>query len=197
MSLLYVTANPKKTSESFSLQLGEHFLKSYQELHPEAEIKRLDLFKENVPPLEGEALSAWERTSTTEVTNKYVEEFLRYDQVVFVTPLWNMGVPSPVKAYIDHLILPEKTFRFGEKGIEGLLQNTRILHLQSRGGVYSEGKLASFEHGDSYLRTIFQLTGVKTYEHIYVEGTSTYPDEAAGRLEKAKQEAEKLASTFQ
>lgn len=196
MSILYVTANPKKIEDSFSLQLGEHFLAHYKKTHPAAEVERLDLFEENIPPLKGEALDAWERRSDQQVTNPYVEQFLRFSQVVIVTPLWNMGVPSPVKAYIDHLIIPDQTFRFSEKGIEGLLQNTRILHLQSRGGVYSEGKLASFEHGDSYLKTIFQLTGVKTYEHVYVEGTSTFPDEAEARLQNAKQQAETVAETF-
>ncbi|SDO52096.1 FMN-dependent NADH-azoreductase [Alkalicoccus daliensis] len=196
MSLLYITANPKQMGESYGLQLGEHFLKHYQKLHPSSKVTKLDLFAEQIPPLEGDALAAWEKQSDAEVTNTYVEQFLKYKQVVFVTPLWNMGVPSPVKAYIDHLILPGKTFRFGEKGIEGLLQDTRVLHLQSRGGIYSEGKLAAFEHGDSYLRTIFKLVGVKQYEHIYVEGTSTYPEEAVKRLEAAKLQAEKTAETF-
>lgn len=196
MSLLYVTANPKQLEDSFGLQLGEHFLQHYQKTHPESEVVKLDLFAESIPPLEGEALDAWEGRSEKQITNKYVEQFLRFQQVVIVTPLWNMGVPSPVKAYIDHLIIPGKTFRFGEKGIEGLLQKTRVLHLQSRGGIYSEGKLASFEHGDSYLKTIFQLTGVKTYEHVYVEGTSTYPEEAEARLQEAKLQAEKIAESF-
>jgi FMN-dependent NADH-azoreductase len=196
MSLLYVTANPKPVKESCSLQLGEHFLNAYKKSRPESEVVRLDLFAEKIPALEGEALAAWERNSEEIVTNKYVDQFLRFDQVVIVTPLWNMGVPSPVKAYIDHLILPGKTFRFGENGIEGCMEGTRILHLQSRGGIYSEGKLAAFEHGDSYLRTIFRLVGVKKYEHIFVEGTSTYPEEAEERLNEAKRQAEALAGTF-
>ncbi|NJP37876.1 FMN-dependent NADH-azoreductase [Alkalicoccus luteus] len=196
MSLLYITANPKKTSESYGLRLGEAFLAAYQKAHPEAYVERLDLFADTPPPLTGDKLDAWERKTTRPVTSPWVDQFLRFDQIVFVTPLWNMGLPSPVKAYIDQLILPDKTFRFGERGMEGLLGHVRVLHLQSRGGVYSHGKLQAFEHGDSYLRTIFGLTGVKQYDHVFVEGTSTYPDEAETRLKEAVKEAEELARTF-
>ncbi|PRO66621.1 FMN-dependent NADH-azoreductase [Alkalicoccus urumqiensis] len=184
MRVLYVTANPKKEEQSYGLRLGGHFLDSLQTSFPEAEVDVLDLFQVPLPLLGEGELAAWERRSEETVTNTWVEQFLSADKVVFVTPLWNMGVPSPVKAYIDQLILPGQTFTFDDTGIRGLLQGREIVHLQSRGGVYSSGKMAAWEHGDSYIRTIFALTGASV-ESIIVEGTSTYPDEAEDRLEEA------------
>ncbi|MGJ9382612.1 FMN-dependent NADH-azoreductase [Salipaludibacillus sp. CF4.18] len=199
MTLLYVTANPKKTADSFGLQLGEAFLKAYQQEKPEEKIDRLDLFKVTLPPLDTDAINMWERHGNAEqkeVTNPFVEQFLEADRIVIVTPLWNMSFPPQVKAYVDHLIIPGKTFRFTDAGIKGLMQAKKIMHIQSRGGVYSKGKLQEFENSDRYLRTIFGLIGMKDYTHLFIEGTSTYPDEARARLQAAKERAKQLAIEF-
>lgn len=202
MTLLFVTANPKETSESYGLQLAETFLEAYKEENPSDTIERLNLFEENIPPLEKAALAMWEQQGQAkpdhmeEVTNPYVEQFLRAERIVIVTPLWNMSFPPQVKAYVDQLIVPDKTFRFTDKGIMGLMQQKKMVHIQSRGGVYSEGPLQKFEHGDSYLRLIFGLIGLKDYHHLFIEGTSTFPDDVLSRLAQAKEQGRKLAKEF-
>ncbi|RKL67894.1 FMN-dependent NADH-azoreductase [Salipaludibacillus neizhouensis] len=199
MTLLYVTANPKKIEDSFGLQLGEAFLKAYQQEKPEEKIDRLDLFKVTLPPLDTDAINMWERHGNVEqkeVTNPFVEQFLESDRIVIVTPLWNMSFPPQVKAYVDHLIIPGKTFEFTDAGIKGLMQTKKIMHIQSRGGEYSKGKLQELENSDRYLRTIFGLIGMKDYTHLFIEGTSTYPDEVGERLEAAKERAKRVVSDF-
>lgn len=197
MTLLYVTANPKPVHESYGLQLGKYFLDTYTSLKPEEPVERLDLIHADPPPLEKDALALWEqkgqRQEEDSLTNPYVDQFLNADKLVLVTPLWNMSFPPQVKAYIDHLIFPGKTFRFSDKGIEGLMQSKTVIHVQSRGGIYSEGPLQKFEHGDSYLRTILGLIGVKNYYHLFIEGTSTYADELSERMAAAEQRAAELA----
>lgn len=202
MTLLFVTANPKETSESYGLQLAETFLTEYKGEKPEDTVEYLDLFKEDIPPLEKEALAMWEQQGQEKpdhmetVTNPYVEQFLRADRMVIVTPLWNMSFPPQVKAYVDQLIIPDKTFRFTDNGIEGLMQQKKMVHIQSRGGVYSEGPLQKFEHGNSYLKLIFKLIGLKDYHHLFIEGTSTFSDDVVTRLEQAKEQGRKLAKEF-
>lgn len=202
MTLLYVTANPKKTTESYGLQLGEAFLEAYQTEKPTEKIERLDLFKVALPPLNTDAINMWERhgderaTEGNEVTNPFVEQFLEADRIVIVTPLWNMSFPPQVKAYVDHLIIPGKTFRFTDAGIKGLMQAKKIMHIQSRGGIYSKGKLQEFESADRYLRIIFGLIGLKDFTHLFIEGTSTYPEEVGARMEDAKERAKQIAPEF-
>ncbi|UTR16399.1 NAD(P)H-dependent oxidoreductase [Salipaludibacillus sp. LMS25] len=200
MTLLYVTANPKREQDSYSLQLGKCFLDVFTKNCPHTDITKLNLFKVNLPPLEKEALAAWERFGANKhditMTNPFVEQFLRAEIIVFVTPLWNMSFPPQVKAYIDQLIIPEKTFTFTKEGIKGLAYDKTIVHLQACGGVYSEGPLASLEHGNAYLQTIFSLIGVKDYYHISIEGTSTFPQEVGERLKKAQEKACKLAEAL-
>lgn len=202
MSLLYVTANPKEVHQSYGLQVGERFLHSYRSAHPNETIETLDLFTEAFPALDQTVLSLWERhgslsdAEAASIENRYVKQFKRADKVVLVTPLWNMSIPPEMKAYVDQLIVPGHTFHFTDKGIEGAAQGKKLLHIQARGGVYSEEPMAGFENGDRYLRTIFRLIGIKDYHHLPIEGTSTFPDEAQARLQQTIEEAEKLAQSF-
>ncbi|SES29911.1 FMN-dependent NADH-azoreductase [Salisediminibacterium halotolerans] len=202
MSLLYVTANPKEVHQSYGLQVGERFINSYRHEHPDETIETIDLFAETFPRLDQTVLSLWERhgslseAETASIENRYVKQFKRAEKVVFVTPLWNMSIPPEMKAYVDQLIVPGHTFNFTDKGIEGTAGGKKILHIQARGGVYSEEPMAGFEHGDRYLRTIFRLIGIKDYYHLPIEGTSTFPDEANSRLQQALDEAETLSKSF-
>jgi FMN-dependent NADH-azoreductase len=202
MTLLFVTANPKETRDSYGLQLAESFLATYKEQNPSDPVEYLDLFKEVIPPLNPEQLAMWEQQGRAkpehmeEFSNPYVEQFLQAERMVIVTPLWNMSFPPQVKAYVDQLIIPDKTFQFTDKGIEGLMQQKKMVHIQSRGGVYSEGPLQKFEHADSYLRLIFGLIGLKDYHHLCIEGTSTFPDDVNERLEQAKEQGRMLAVEF-
>ncbi|CAM3784349.1 FMN-dependent NADH-azoreductase [Alkalicoccus chagannorensis] len=196
MRILLASANPKEEQRSCGLRLAQFFQEEVARELPETVLTIRDLYEEPSPFLGGDVLDAWERETDKPVTTEEVEQLLEQDVLVLVTPLWNMGIPAAAKAYIDRLILPEKTFTFGDKGIEGLMQKLTVVHLQSRGGIYSEGKLAAFEHGESYMRTIWSLTGVQDYHHIVVEGTSTYPDEVDTRLAAAEKEIRALVASW-
>ncbi|MBB5174188.1 FMN-dependent NADH-azoreductase [Texcoconibacillus texcoconensis] len=198
MNVLYITANPKNVDDSYSLRLGEHFLNEYRRLRPHDKIEHVDLFSVDLPPLDKDMLSLWDKHSDIEEThtNPFVEQFIQADRYILVTPLWNMHAPSQVKAYIDQLIVPGKTFQFTETSVEGMLSGKKMIHIQSRGGIYSEGKLKGLESANSYIQTIFSLIGVTDYEHVFIEGTSTYPDEAEDRLKEAKESAKQVAQRF-
>ncbi|WP_204271336.1 NAD(P)H-dependent oxidoreductase, partial [Escherichia coli] len=56
-----------------------------------------------------------------------------------------------------------------------LLTDKKVLHIQSRGGYYTEGPAADFEMGDRYLRTIMTFLGVPSYETIIIEGHNAEP----------------------
>ncbi|ADI00764.1 FMN-dependent NADH-azoreductase [Salisediminibacterium selenitireducens] len=200
--ILLITANRKPEEESVSLTLGMHFLRELKAYNPAVEVKVLDLFETDFPLPTREELSMWERQRPlTEneigaLENPHVATFKQAERIVFVTPLWNMSFPPQVKAYIDRIIVPGHTFEFGEQGIEGLMKDKEVLHIQSTGGIYSSGPLASFEHGDSYLRLMMKLIGISHYELVRVEGTSTYPDQIGERTEEAKKRLSEIANEW-
>ena len=65
-----------------------------------------------------------------------LEEFLAADTVVIGAPMYNFGVPSQLKAWIDRIAVAGKTFQYGANGPEGLAGDKRVIVAVSRGGFY-------------------------------------------------------------
>jgi FMN-dependent NADH-azoreductase len=115
-----------------------------------------------------------------------VEQFLAADIVVIGAPVYNFSVPSQLKAWIDHIVIAGKTFRYTEKGPEGLAGDKRVILTVSRGGFYGPGSpMAAFEHGESYLRGVFPVLGVTDLEVIVAEGLRVGEEQRAAAMAAA------------
>ena len=100
-----------------------------------------------------------------------LEAFLAADIVVIGAPVYNFTVPSQLKAWIDRVCVAGRTFRYTEKGAEGLAGDKRVILAVSRGGLYGPGSpAAAFEHGETYLRVVFAFLGVTDLDVIVAEG---------------------------
>jgi FMN-dependent NADH-azoreductase len=208
--LLYITANPKAVEQSFSLSIGEAFINSYKETNPQDEIININLFDINVPAIDEVVFSAWGKFAeglsfedlTPEERNKIsamgsiVEQFMAADKYVFVTPLWNFTVPSKMKDYLDNICVAGKTFKYTESGPVGLLRNKKAVHIQARGGIYSEGPAAALEMGDKYVNAILGFIGVEERQSIIAEGMNAMPDKAENIKSVAIVKAKEAAKRF-
>ncbi|KXU29425.1 FMN-dependent NADH-azoreductase [Sphingobium sp. 22B] len=100
-----------------------------------------------------------------------LEEFLAADVVVIGAPMYNYTVPSQLKAWIDRLLAPGKTFRYTEKGVEGLAGGKRVILVSSRGNIYSEGTpLAAIDHHERLILSLFAMIGITDVEIVRAEG---------------------------
>jgi len=100
-----------------------------------------------------------------------LKEFLDAEIVVIGVPMYNFTLPSELKAWIDRLIIPGTTFRYGPNGPEGLVADKRVVLGIARGGVYGPGTAhASAEHAESFLRLALGFIGVKDIEVVVAEG---------------------------
>jgi len=100
-----------------------------------------------------------------------LDEFLGADVLVIGAPMYNFGIPSQLKAWIDRIAVAGKTFRYGAAGPEGLAGNKRVVIAVSRGGLYGAGMpAAALEHVESYLRGVFGFLGVTDLEIVVAEG---------------------------
>lgn len=181
--MLYIKANPKPEDQSFSLSVAREFLNTYrQQVSPDDEITEIDLYQVDIPYLDTDVFNGWgklqqgmafEQLTATEKTkvnaiNQFTDQFVAADKYVFVTPMWNFSVPPKMKAYIDTICVAGKTFKYTEEGPVGLLSNKKAVHIQARGGIYSEGPAKDFEFGDRYLRTVLTFLGVQSIESVIV-----------------------------
>src|SRR6478672_11844952 len=88
-----------------------------------------------------------------------LDEFLAADSVVIGAPMYNFSVASQLKAWIDRIAVAGKTFRYTERGPEGLAGGKRVIVAISRGGFYTPDH--AFEHVESYLTAMFNFIGVE------------------------------------
>ena len=120
-------------------------------------------------------------------------EFLAADTIVIGCPMYNFAIPSQLKAWVDRVLVAGKTFRYTDKGPEGLAGGKRVIVAASRGGFYSEGTPhAAYEHQTSYLRVVFGFMGITNVEIIAAEGIATGPDQREKALTQAIDEASHL-----
>jgi FMN-dependent NADH-azoreductase len=205
--VLYITANPKPVAESFSLRTGKAFIEEYKQLNPRDEVIHLDLYQIDIPMIDADVFTGWGKLAKgenlTEAEKSKVEriaeitdEFVSADKYVFVTPFWNFLFPPKMKAYIDAICIAGKTFKYTENGSVGLLGGKRVVHIQARGGFYSEGPAKELELGDRYLRTVLQFLGITDIQTVVAEGMAYDPSKAEGIVAKAIEKAREVARDF-
>ncbi|MBO0903187.1 FMN-dependent NADH-azoreductase [Jiella sonneratiae] len=107
-----------------------------------------------------------------------LDEFLAADIVVIGVGFYNFSIPSQLKAWIDRIAARGKTFRYTAAGPEGLAGGKRVILTIARGGFYGAGTpIASFEHAETYLRTVFGFLGITDIEVIAAEGINVGPEQ--------------------
>ncbi|MCK0471121.1 FMN-dependent NADH-azoreductase [Halalkalibacter sp. APA_J-10(15)] len=206
-NVLFIKANSRPVEQAVSVQLYEAFLQEYKKTHPEDEIIELDLFKENLPYYDtdkingmfklgnGIELTANEQESANLVTH-YLNQFLDADKVVFAFPLWNFTVPAVLHTYLDYLAQAGKTFRYTPEGPVGLLPEKKVVLLNARGGVYSEGPAQANEMAVNYVTALLQFWGVTDLTKVIIEGHNQFPDEAETIISKGIEQAKKVAQQW-
>jgi FMN-dependent NADH-azoreductase len=115
-----------------------------------------------------------------------LDEFLASDIVVVGAPMYNFGIPTQLKAWIDRLAVAGKTFKYGPNGPEGLAGGKKVIIASSRGGQYAaHTPMALFDHQETYLRGVFQFFGITDIQFIRAEGLGI-SDQRSGSIAKAR-----------
>lgn len=167
---------------SVSRQLTAATLDQLVALQPDATVIVRDLAAE---PLDHLTLAAFADTHV-------VDEFLAADTVVIGAPMYNFGVPSQLKAWIDRIAVAGKTFRYGADGRpEGLAGDKRVIVAISRGGFYDDGN--AMEHVETYLRGLFGFIGI-TPSFVHADGIAVGPEQREAGIANGLSEVERLAA---
>jgi FMN-dependent NADH-azoreductase len=107
--------------------------------------------------------------------------------------MYNFTIPSQLKAWIDRLAVPGKTFRYTKSGPEGLAGGKRVVVASSCGGLSGPGTpLAFLDHQETYLRGVFGFFGISDVIFIRAEGINVGADQGAKSIETAKAEIGRL-----
>ena len=169
---------------SVSRQLSADIVAELKHQTPDVEISYLDLAAQPLAHWTPAVADA----STAEATqgNALVEAFLAADVVVIGAPMYNFGISSQLKAWIDRIAVAGKTFRYTENGVEGLAKGKQVIIASSRGGVYVEGPFAAFDHQETYLRAVLGFIGVTDLTFVRAEGVAISPENKEQALKSAQ-----------
>lgn len=206
MKLLQIDSSPLGDA-SVSRQLTRKITSRWLESHPETTVELLDLAANPPAHLDAQALaprfglaeSSWSdaQRHENEVTERLLEQFLSADVVVIGAPMYNFSVPSQLKAWIDRIAQAGRTFRYTEKGPEGLAGGKTVIVASSRGGRYANGAAPeALEHQESYLRAVFGFLGITDLRIVRAEGLAmgdAVRSEALAEAEQAIAQAARVA----
>ncbi|WP_345239370.1 FMN-dependent NADH-azoreductase [Pontibacillus salipaludis] len=206
-NVLFIKANSRPIEQSVSVKLYHTFLEQYKAQHPEDHITELDLFEENLPYYDTDKINGMfkqakgieltdQEEKAASVVNRYLEQFLAADKVVFAFPLWNFTIPAVLHTYFDYLAQAGKTFNYTAEGPVGLLTDKKVVLLNARGGVYSEGPAQSSEMAVNYVTNILKFWGIKDITTLVIEGHNQFPDRAEEIIQDGLKKTEQVALTF-
>lgn len=117
-----------------------------------------------------------EQVEAVDLAQELVDELKLADVIVLGSGMMNFGPSSQLKAWFDHVTWPGVTFRYGERGPEGLLTGKKVYLVAATGGVFSEGAWAPFDFQTSYLLHLLRFIGLTDVDVVRIEGTVLGPD---------------------
>ena len=131
--------------------------------------------------------------SVLSLSDELLRELFAADTLVIAAGMINFGIPSSLKAYIDYVVRPGITFRYGEKGPEGLIKGKKAYLVLARGGVYTQGAMQAFNFQDTYLKAALGFIGITDVEVIAAEGVAFGPEAAEKAVSTALARVEAIA----
>ncbi|WP_374438996.1 FMN-dependent NADH-azoreductase [Pseudomonas panipatensis] len=185
---------------SASRQLSQEVVQAWRAAEPGVQVTYRDLAADAISHLSSASLVAANTPAELrDAAQKHeaalgessIEEFLAADAIVIGAPMYNFSVPSQLKAWIDRIAVAGKTFRYTEKGPEGLAGGKKVIIVSSAGGIHA-GQPSGAAHED-YLKLVLGFLGISDIEVVRAQGLA-YGDELRQQaLSAARQQ---IAETF-
>ena len=178
-TILNIESSPL-ADRSVSRKLTAQVLAELKAKHPDSKVIERDLAASPLPHLNALTIAAFytspeQRNETlseaVKLSDQAVDEVLAADVIIIGAPMHNFGIPSSLKAWIDHVVRTGRTVRYGEWGPEGLVpSNKKVIVVSARGGVYSDGPMKSLDFQETYLRAVLGFIGLTDIEFVRAEG---------------------------
>ena len=155
---------------SISSKALAKWIKIYQTRNPSDKIIELDL---NVDKVGADVLTSKNFKKFFESSDEYINQLKEVDKVVIATPMTNFNYPAPLKNYLDHILVANKTFKYkydGKGEAEGLLKHLKVLLITSQGA--PKGWYPFGDHTISLTGT-WKFVGASVVQPVIIAGTKT------------------------
>ena len=175
---------------SASRALSAAIVSRWQGEVPGLEVLHRDLVGEHaLPHLDGASLAKADPTEAAR-SARALEDFLAADVIVLGAPMYNFGIPSQLKAWIDRVMVAGKTFRYTAAGPQGLAGTKQVIVAATYGGQHPVESGRNFV--EPYLRQVFGFIGITDVEFVDAAGLNISPEQRSLALETAEQRIEAM-----
>ena len=200
MNILQVNSSVR-TEGSHSTQLAEALTARIRAANPAAVLTVRDLARTPHPVLDEATLTALfmpagqrtaEHAARVALDDALISELAAATIVVLGVPMYNFGVPAPLKNWIDAISRAGVTFRYTATGPEGLLRGKKVYIALTRGGKYRN---TPNDSQVPYLKTVLGFLGMTDIRFVYAEGLAMGPEALESGLAAAHEQiAEAVAA---
>lgn len=208
MTLLQLDSSAR-VEGSHTRRLTRHFIERWLARRTNDVVIHRDVGREAPPPVTADWIAAAftkpeRRTDTMQdalaASNGLVREVLRANLIVAGVPMYNFGLPAPMKAWIDSIVRVGVTFGFDRQRPDNpywpMLSGRRLVILSARGdyGYDAGGRMAHTNHFEPHLSTVMSFLGVETAGMVAVEYDEFADERAARSLAQAEAAIDALAA---
>lgn len=197
MKILQINASAR-TDGSNSTRIADTITARLTSLHPDAAVEIRDLARDPHPVLDETALAALftpaeqrstEQAARVALDDAVIAQLQSADAIVIGVPMYNFGIPTQLKAWIDAIARAGVTFRYTAAGPEGLVVGKKVYVALARGGLYRD---TPADTQVPYLKTVLGFLGMTDIEFVYAEGFAMGEESAARALEQAHAQIEAI-----
>lgn len=161
--------------------LAQYVQERWLEAHPNGKLIHRDLARQAIPHIQNKTIEGFylptdqmsaQHQRATALSDELIEELKASDDILISSPLYNLNIPSNLKAYFDQVVRIGQTFASSKEGYYGILENKTAYLMTVKGGVYQGTSMAQYDFQEPYLRTILNFIGIRTAASFSLEGTS-------------------------
>jgi FMN-dependent NADH-azoreductase len=199
MKILQINASARSAGAN-STRLADAITARLLARHPGATVELRDLAVQPHPVLDEPALGALftpaeqrtpEQAARVALDDALIAQVQAVDAIVLGVPMYNFGVPVQLKTWIDAIARVGVTFRYTEKGPEGLLKGKKVYVALARGGLYRDTPADS---QTPYLKSVLAFLGMTDVEFIFAEGLAMGADSATKAFSDAEARIEEVVA---
>ncbi|MCB8875246.1 FMN-dependent NADH-azoreductase [Acidisoma silvae] len=195
MTQVLVIESSANLANSVSRDLTKAFLAGYKAAHADAGVVTHDLVADPVPHLGVDLIGGFfgkpeelteAQAAAIALSDKLIGQVEAADVIAIGVPMYNFGIPSTLKAWIDHILRAGRTFKYTENGPQGLLTGKKVVLFLASGGIYSDGPYKPYDFQETYLRTALGFIGLTDVTVVRAEGLALGADAAAKAVSDAR-----------
>ena len=171
MNILQINSSARSQG-SLSTRLADRLTATLRAATPATSLTVRDLAAQPHPPLDEDALQALftpadarsaDQSRRVALDDALITEVKAADVVVIRAPMYNFGVSTQLKNWIDAISRAKVTFEYTAQGPRGLLTGKQVYVVLTRGGRYRD---TAADSQVPYLRTVLAFLGMTDVEFV-------------------------------